>query len=134
MRLLKILLLFMFLAGIAYSQDEKKVFTAAVDKDGVQKVSVTGGSYFYDPAHIIVKVNVPVELSVRKEPGIAPHSFVIKAPEAGMDINEALDKDPKVIKFVPQKTGKYPFYCDRRFLFFRTHRDKGMEGVMEVVE
>jgi plastocyanin domain-containing protein len=113
---------------------QKKQFTAAIDQDGVQRVEVLAGEYFFDPNYIIVKVNVPVEIKIKKEPTIVPHSFVIKAPEAGMDIYESLSSEPKVIKFTPTKVGKYPFYCDKKFLFSKSHREKGMEGTFEVLE
>jgi plastocyanin domain-containing protein len=98
----------------------------------VQRVEVRGGSYFFSPRHIIVKVNTPVELKVRKEPGIVPHNMVLKAPEAGIDFNVSLDDTPKVIRFTPTKPGSYPFYCDKKLLFFESHREKGMKGVLEV--
>ena len=31
------------------------------------------GSYFFKPNHIIVKANVPVELTADRESGITPH-------------------------------------------------------------
>ncbi|MDA8414169.1 MAG: cupredoxin domain-containing protein [Desulfobacteraceae bacterium] len=105
-----------------------------IDKDGVQRVEIVGGDYFFKPAHIVVKVNVPVELIVRKETLIVPHNIVIKAPEAGIKVNESLSRDPKTISFTPTKTGKYPMYCDQKLLFFASHREKGMEGLLEVVE
>lgn len=113
---------------------EDKVFKATVDSSGVQKVEVSGGSYFFKPDYIVVKVNVPVELIVKKEPGATPHDITIKAPEAGIDFKESLGTDPEVVKFTPTKTGKYSFYCDKRFLFFKSHRGKGMEGTLEVTD
>ncbi len=113
---------------------EEKIYRAVIDKDGVQRVDIVGGSYFFTPNHIFVKVNVPVELKVRKGPGIVPHNFVIKAPDAGMDIDESLGTEPKTIRFTPTKTGKYPFYCSKKLLFFESHREKGMEGTLEVTE
>lgn len=111
---------------------EEKLYKATIDNDGVQRVEILGGGYFFNPNHIIVKVNVPVELKVRKESGIVPHNIVMKAPEAGIDFDESMGSEPKVIKFTPTKTGKYKFYCSKRFLFFESHREKGMEGVLEV--
>lgn len=116
------------------AQGEEKIFTAAIDSDGVQRVEIVGGGYFFNPNRIIVKVNVPVELKLRKESGVVPHNFVIKAPEAGMDIDLSLGTEPKVVKFVPVKPGIYPFYCSKKLLFFESHREKGMKGVVEVVE
>jgi plastocyanin domain-containing protein len=113
---------------------EEKLFTATVGSDGVQRVDVLGGGYFFDPNHIIVKVNVPVELKVRKESGIVPHNIVMKAPEAGIEFDESMGSEPKVIRFTPTRAGKYPFYCSKKLLFFEGHREKGMEGVLDVVE
>ncbi|RJQ50478.1 MAG: quinol oxidase [Nitrospiraceae bacterium] len=112
----------------------QEVYTAAVDADGVQRIEIFGGGYFFKPSHIIVKKDIPVELIVRKDPGIVPHSFVISSPEAGMDIKESMSSEQKIIRFVPVKAGKYPFYCDKKLLFFKGHRDRGMEGTIEVTE
>jgi plastocyanin domain-containing protein len=116
------------------AQAQEKVYRAAIDGDGVQRVQITGGSYYYEPNHIIVKLNVPVELTFKKDPGIAPHNILIKAPEAGIDINEDMRTEPVTVTFTPVKTGKFAMYCDKRFLFFKNHREKGMEGILEVVE
>lgn len=135
MRHITFLMLALIITGSVFAQEQgKKIYKATIDADGIQRVEVLAGSYYFDPNYIIVKVNVPVELKIRKEPGITPHNIVIKEPDAGIDINESLDKEPKLIKFTPMKVGKYPFYCDKRFLFFKSHRERGMEGTLEVVE
>ena len=124
------------LAGLAYAADKpvEKTVTAQVNSQGVQSVEVLGGEYFFDPNHIIVKVNVPVELHVKKTKGFIPHDIVMESPEAGMKFKEAMSTEGAVIKFTPTKTGVYPFYCDKQLLFFETHRAKGMEGRIEVVQ
>ena len=125
------------LAGLARGEEKtraEKIFRTAVDSDGVQRVDILGGGYFFTPNHIIVKVDLPVELKVRKESGIVPHNIVIKAPEAGISVDESLDTEPKTIRFTPTKTGVYTFYCDKKLLFFESHREKGMAGVLEVIE
>ena len=140
-RIIKIIMLvFMgtLLVSTAYSADTKAAkeiytATATIDSSGVQKVEMLAGSYFFKPNDVIVKVNVPVEISIKKESGLVPHNIVLHAPEAGIDFDVSLGTEPKVIKFTPTKTGKYAFYCSKRFLFW-THRDKGMEGVLEVTE
>lgn len=111
-----------------------KQVVATVDQDGVQRVSILGGGYFYDPSYVVVKVNVPVELSLRKESGVTPHDFVIKAPEAGIEVKVSLDTKPQVVKFTPTKAGKYPFVCTKKMIFMKSHKDKGMEGTLEVTE
>jgi len=105
-----------------------------LDKDGVQRVEILGSDYYFKPAHIIVKVNLPVELNVRKDGYVIPHNIVINAPEAGISVNESLSRDPKAITFTPTKSGSYPIFCDKKPPFMSSHREKGMEGVLEVVE
>ena len=124
-------ILFLFSMMSAAAAD-KKEFTAKTDPDGVQRVEILAGSYFFDPNTIIVKVNVPVELKIRKESGMIPHDVVMKAPEAGIDFTAELKETPEIIKFTPTKTGTYPFVCDKKVLFFESHKDKGMTGTLEV--
>ena len=122
-------------AALALSQEPAKGrrFVAPTDQDGVQRVEMTGGSYYFDPAEVVVKVNIPVELMVKKTGG-APHSIFLKAPEAGIDFELSLGAEPKTIRFTPTKVGKYPFWCTKRAPFSKSHREHGMEGVLEVVE
>ena len=116
------------------AQGQKNILKATIDNDGIQKVKILADSYFFNPDYIIVKVNMPVELTISKESGITPHDFVIKEPEAGIDIEVSLSTEPKIIKFTPNKVGKYQFYCSKKLLFFKSHREQGMEGIIEVVE
>src|SRR6185295_9505565 len=102
------------------------------DADGVQRIRLVSGSYFFKPDRIVVKANMPVELLVSRESGITPHNLVIRAPEAGVVVDEELATDPKKIAFTPTKAGKYPFYCSKKLPFMAGHREKGMEGVLEV--
>ena len=102
--------------------------------DEVQKIEMMGGEYYFESNHIIVKVNVPVELRVRKTAGFTPHNIMMRSPEAGMNFRVNLRRSPRIIRFTPTKTGKYPFWCDKKLLFFQSHRDKGMKGIIEVVD
>ena len=122
-------------AGIAGSgQDSgEKRFVATVGQDGVQRVEISGGAYYFDPNVIVVKVNVPVEFVVKKIGGL-PHNIVLRAPDAGIDFKESLSKEPKSIKFTPTKTGKYPFWCGEKPPFGKSHKDRGMAGMLEVVD
>ena len=119
---------------VTETRGQENVYKAIVDADGIQKAEVLAGDYFFKPDHIIVKVNVPVELKIRKAPGIVPHDFVLKALEADIDVLESLSSEPKSVRFIPVKTGTYHFYCDKKMIFSKSHREKGMEGTLEVVE
>jgi plastocyanin len=110
---------------------EKQV--AKTDSDGVQRVQVVAGSYFFKPGHIVVKANAPVEFVARKEPGMAPHNLVIKAPEAGLAVEEDLGNEPKKITFTVTRPGKYEIFCSKKPPIGQSHRERGMVGVLEVV-
>jgi plastocyanin domain-containing protein len=128
------LMMVLFVCGINAMAAEKKEFSAGIDPDGIQRVEVRAGSYFFTPDYIIVKVNVPVEMKIMTESGIIPHDIVFQAPDAGMDIKLNLSNTPQVLRFTPTKAGTYSFYCDKKLLFFESHKDKGMFGTLEVRE
>ena len=107
---------------------------ATLGADGVQHMDITAGAYYFDPNVIVVKINVPVEVAVKKAGGIIPHNMVLKAPEAGINISVALSSKPTLVMFTPTKVGKYPFACTKRLLFFKSHKDRGMQGIIEVIE
>jgi len=107
---------------------------ATVNAQGVQVVDVKGGGYFFQPRHIVVKANVPLELRVRKEPGMVPHNIVIDAPEAAVQVREEIGEQPRTIRLTFSKPGKYTFYCSKKLLFLASHKDRGMAGTIEVVE
>ncbi len=111
-------------AGGALAQDPK---------DGIQRVTIVGGSYFFKPNVIVVKVNVPVELLASRESGMTPHNLIIQAPDAGVAVELDLAAEPKKVVFTPTKTGKYPIYCGKKLPFIAGHRERGMEGILEVV-
>ncbi len=120
--------------GHDHAAMKEKRFVATTGSDGIQHVEVVGGDYYFDPNYIVVKVNVPVELSVKKAKGFVPHNMLVKAPDAGIDFKVDLsDKTAKIVKFTPTKVGKYEMECDKRFLFFKSHKDRGMDGYIEVV-
>ena len=108
-----------------------------IDPDGVQRVEINAGEYFFEPNTIVMRMNMPVELLVRKtdkSSGIIPHNITVKAPEAGIDFSVDLKKEPKSIKFTPTKTGTYEFYCGKKAPLGKTHKEKGMKGTFEVVQ
>jgi plastocyanin len=126
----------LLMAGTATAGDHPagKRFVATIDKDGYQRVEMTGGAYYFDPSVVVVKVNVPVELTIKKESGITPHNLTMKAPEAGLDFTVDLSSEPRKVSFMATKTGTYPFECSKKLLFFKSHKERGMHGMLEVVE
>ena len=127
------LALFIFVSLLpALTMAQTEEYTAEAGSDGIQKVEITASSYTFTPKHIIVKTNVSVELSVTKESGLTPHNITLNAPETGIDFSESLSTEPVIIKFTPTKAGKYTFFCNKKLPFSKSHREKGMEGTLEV--
>ena len=106
-----------------------------LDADGVQRAVVALDSHFYSPDHLVVYVGKLVELTLMSVTIITPHSFVLTSPEAGLDVNQNVGAGETVtVQFTPRQPGIFTFYCDKKLLFFRSHREKGMEGRLEVRE
>lgn len=140
MQIAKLVLLMALVVPVVHAQEAKsgskqdKVFRATVNAGGIQVVEMVAGGYYFDPNVVIVKVNVPVEVRVRKKAGMVPHDITIDAVDAGVHINEDLGTDAKSIKFTFTKTGDYAFYCSQKPWFFKSHREDGMEGKFQVVQ
>jgi plastocyanin len=132
-RCLGVAVLFCILIAGAVS-GEGQVFQATIGADGSQHVDVVAGSYYFNPNHIVVSVNVPVKMTIRKEGGIVPHNIVLSAPQAGIDFREEIGREPRTITFTPTEPGTYTFYCDKKPPLGKSHREKGMTGVLEVTE
>jgi len=118
-------------AGLARADGDAPV-RVPVDADGVQRVAIVGGSYFFRPNHVIIRAHVPVELTVSAEPGVVPHSFEIDAPQAGIAVHTELGTTPRTLRFTPTAPDRFAYYCTHRLLFLRSHRERGMEGVLDV--
>jgi plastocyanin domain-containing protein len=121
-------------AGEKPPAQQEKPTQVKADQDGVQRVRVVAGGYFFKPSHIVVKANTPVEILASRESGMVPHDLVIDAQGAGIAVKQDLATEPRSIRFTPTKPGKYAIYCSKKPpLGGASHRERGMEGVLEVV-
>ncbi len=108
-------------------------FVVPVSADGVQRATVTLDSYSYTPNHLIVEAGKPVELILSSVTTIIPHNFIIKDPAGSLSVEQDVSAGKTVtIKFTPTQPGTFPIYCDKRLWPLPSHRDKGMEGKLEV--
>lgn len=108
---------------------------AELGEDGLQRAAITLDSYSFTPDHVVVRVGNPVELTLTSVTIITPHNFVLKEPAAGLNIDQDVGTgDTLTVRFIPTEPGTFTFYCDKKLLFFRSHREKGMEGRLEVQE
>ncbi|MEE8493164.1 MAG: cupredoxin domain-containing protein [Nitrospirales bacterium] len=106
-----------------------------LSEDGIQRAAITMDSYFFRPNQLVVKAGYPVEFVLTSETIITPHNFVLKEPTAGLQIDESVGAGDSVsVRFTPTQSGIFTFYCDKKLLFFPSHREEGMEGILEVRE
>ncbi len=104
-----------------------------VAADGVQRATVTLDSYSYSPNHLIVEAGKPVELTLTSVTTFTPHNFIIKDPAGSLSVEQDVSAGKTVtIIFTPTQPGTFPIYCDKRLWPLPSHRDKGMEGKLEV--
>jgi plastocyanin len=106
---------------------------AVLGSDGIQRAAITADSYVFVPAHLIVQAGKPVELLLTSVTIITPHNFIVHDAAAGMAIDQDIGPGKSVtVTFTPTRPGTYTFYCDKKLPFFPSHRDKGMEGRLDV--
>ncbi|MFO0774191.1 MAG: cupredoxin domain-containing protein [Nitrospiraceae bacterium] len=104
---------------------------AVIGADGIQRATLVLDSYSYTPSHLVVQVNQPVELTLTSVTTLVPHNFVVK--DGGLTLEQDVSPGKSVVlRFTPTQVGTFPFYCDKQLLFFKSHREKGMEGLLDV--
>ena len=122
-----------FSSGGALGDDDEAVLVLEPDAEGIQRASIVLDSYAYAPAHISVQAGVPLEFQLENQSFLTPHNFIIDYPEVDLQQNVSVDAgDSVTIRFLAQTPGTYTFYCDKQLLFFPSHREEGMEGLLEV--
>jgi len=103
------------------------------DSDGVQRAALEADSYRFSPTHLVVRAGQPVELVFTSLTWLVPHNVVIDDPRSGLTIRAEIPAGARMtVRFTPAVTGAFAIYCDKKLLFFESHREKGMEGVLEV--
>ena len=103
------------------------------DEDGIQRVTIVMESYSFSPNEIIVQANTPVSIRLENHSFLVPHNFVIDNPQ--MDLHHEINVsagDSVNLQLLLTTPGTYTFYCDKKLLFFPSHREEGMEGHLEV--
>jgi plastocyanin len=129
--LLTAMLLLVWLTQAASGESEPVVLE--VGPDGVQHGRMALDSYSYLPKHLVVKAGIPVELTMNSLTTFTPHNFVLKEPAAGLSISQDVRAGKTItVRFTATQPGTYTYYCDKKLLFFASHREKGMEGRLEV--
>lgn len=109
--------------------------TSILAAQGEAKViEVVLGSYRFMPQEIKLVAGEPVILRLVNSDTIIPHNFTIKDASGELDVNvDVLAGETVDINLTPSTVGRYTFYCGNKLLFMKSHREKGMEGILRVV-
>lgn len=103
------------------------------DDHGVQRATIVMDSYSYSPNELSVQAGQPVELVLHNDATFIPHTFVIAEPTSGLHVHvEVSAGQSQTVRFTPTTRGTFPFYCDKKLLFLKSHRERGQEGRLEV--
>lgn len=104
-----------------------------ISPDGIQRATVILDSYSYSPSHLVVEHGKPVELTLTSATTITPHNFIIKDSTGNFLVEQDVGAGTTImVRFVPAQPGIFPIFCDKRLWPMPSHRDKGMEGTLEV--
>jgi plastocyanin len=123
----------LFLFVMAFAVGPLCASAAAVEDQEVQRLSMTMDSYSYQPRELTVRAGQPVELTLHNAATFTPHSFVVDDAASGLHLRaEVPAGETQTIRFTPSQRGIFPYYCDKKLLFFKSHRERGQEGRLEV--
>jgi plastocyanin len=98
-----------------------------------RSIAVRLGDYRFTPDSLSVKDGETVQLELTNTDKLTPHNFTLKAETAGLDVD--VDVSPgqtETVDITPLAPGTYTFYCNKKLIFFKSHRDRGMEGTLVV--
>lgn len=102
---------------------------------GPQVIEVRLESYAIKPDTITVRIGQPVTLRVKNEATFIPHNLVIKSPGAGFDVKLDLAAGRSgEVSFTPAQAGNYEMFCDKAPPIGKSHKEKGMHGLLVVTE
>ena len=113
-------------AMTAETTEESDVVTE--DEDAIlteDAIKVEGGSFYFKPNEIRVKVGEPVVITFNAVDMM--HDFVIDELNVRTDVIKAGGSD--TVMFTPSEVGEYEFYCS-----VGQHRANGMVGTLIVEE
>ncbi len=96
-----------------------------------QAITLHLHGYAFEPAVVEVEVGEPVRLRLVNDDRLTPHNFTLAG--AGVEIRrDVAGGEEVVVLFTPHIPGRFPFYCDKRLLFLKSHRARGMEATLVV--
>jgi plastocyanin len=98
-----------------------------------RSIAVKMGDYRFTPDKITVRTGETVQLQLTNTDSFTPHNFTLKAENAGLNVDTNVSAGKtEVVDITPLVAGRYKFFCNKKLLFFSSHRERGMEGTLIV--
>lgn len=98
-----------------------------------RSIPIEMGDYRFVPDRITVQSGETVRLELANTDFLAPHNFSIEAGQAGLAVDVDVGAgETATVEITPRAPGSYTFFCDKQLLFFKSHRERGMEGTLDV--
>lgn len=98
-----------------------------------RSIAIKMGDYRFSPDEITVRAGETVQLQLTNTDSLTPHNFTLKAENAGLNVDTDVSAGKtEVVDITPLAPGTYKFYCNKKLLFFKSHRARGMEGTLIV--
>jgi len=99
-----------------------------------RSIQVQLGDYRFTPDTITVQSGETVRLELTNTDKLTPHNLTLKSESAGLDVDvDVRAGKTEVLDITPLAPGSYEFYCNKKLLFLKSHRDHGMKGTLIVV-
>ena len=106
---------------------------AVAAQDSVQTFIIQLGDYQFEPDTIEVVAGRPFELTLFNIDVLTRHNFTLKASDPGLELETNISPGTSVtVRLTPEVPGTYTFYCDKKLLLMKSHRERGMEGKLIV--
>jgi hypothetical protein len=90
-------------------RDLDESWWAAIGPDGVQRVNVRCGPNFLDPRNIVVRANVPLQISVSTTGDVIAHNFTLTIGRNTIDA--PVDPAQKSFIVSPSLSGRFEALC-----------------------
>ena len=103
------------------------------EEPAMQPAVIHLGDYRFKPAEIQLDAGKPAVLRLVNTDRMVPHNFTLEAGDGidPIDVDVAAGETVEV-ELEPLSAGRYTFYCDKKMVFMKSHRAKGMEGSLIV--
>lgn len=98
--------------------------STTMSPETMQKITVEGNEFAFNPSNITVKVGQTVQLTF-KNTGQYPHNFTLS--DLSVQTKTIQSSQVDTITFTPTKTGNFAYVCT-----VPGHADRGMKGTLTV--